>query len=122
MKMKNLKSLILLLFLVGGNLLIGQTVANKWTKDRCQKISSKITQELTLSKEDSTLFNEIVLEKFVFEQENIKKAATNEEKGEIYRQSMTQFKEKLKTNFTENDKSKKILDWYVQNYKTFNSL
>jgi len=122
MKMKNLKSLILLMLLVGGNLLIGQTVANKWTKDRCQKISSKITQELTLSKQDSTLFNEIVLEKFVFEQENIKKATTNEEKGEIYRQSMTQFKEKLKASFTENDKSKKILDWYVINYKTFNSL
>jgi hypothetical protein len=120
--MKTSKFVLLLTLIFFTSLLSAQNPkASKWTVDRCTKITAKITKDLKLSKEDSVKFETIIIDKNVFEIEKLKGLTTPEEKTEVYKVSGADFIKNLSISFPK-DLAKKIQSWWMDNYKSFNSL
>ena len=120
--MKTSKFVLLLTLIFATSLLSAQNPkVSKWTLDRCTKITAKITKDLKLSKEDSVKLETIIIDKNVFEIEKLKGLTTPEEKTEVYKLSGVDFSKNLNVSFPK-DLAKKIQSWWLENYKSFNSL
>ncbi|MEI8087308.1 MAG: hypothetical protein WCG93_13955 [Paludibacter sp.] len=120
--MKTTKLILFLTVLFAATFLHAQNVkANKWDVQRSVKITSKATKDLSLSKADSAKLNVFILDRLSFEAVKLKEASTPDEKNEVYKISIADFKDKLTKTFPA-DLVLKIRDWWGQNNKNFNSL
>jgi len=120
--MKSSKFVFLLTRLFASSLLSAQNPkASKWIVDRCTKITAKITKDLNLSKEDSVKFETIIINKNVFEIEKLKGLKTIDEKKEVYKVSGADFSKNLNVSFPK-DLAKKVNSWWMENYKSLNTL
>ena len=74
---------------------------NKWQKNQAEKISTYVSEKLSLSKEDALFFKDVQLAQIVDNATKIKKAGalTQDEKRVIYREGYNNLMSKLSEKF-----------------------